>query len=67
MPSARPGSAAGLQFRQKIRRFRQMERARGDEQNVVGAHRAVLVATVVPSISGNRSRCTPSRLTSAPP
>ena len=26
-----------------------------------------LVATVVPSISGNRSRCTPSRLTSAPP
>ena len=26
-----------------------------------------LVATVVPSISGSRSRCTPSRLTSAPP
>jgi len=26
-----------------------------------------LVATVVPSISGRRSRCTPSRLTSAPP
>src|SRR5947208_820483 len=26
-----------------------------------------LVATVVPSISGSRSRCTPSRETSAPP
>jgi hypothetical protein len=27
----------------------------------------VLGRTVVPSISGSRSRCTPSRLTSAPP
>jgi hypothetical protein len=43
-----------------------VEGARCDEQDVVGLDRPCLVVTVVPSISGSRSRCTPSRLTSAP-
>ena len=44
-----------------------MEGARGDEQDVVGlAPARTWCETVVPSISGSRSRCTPSRETSPP-
>jgi hypothetical protein len=52
---------AALQLGQQVRRLGDVERARGDEQDVVGLHRPVLGRDVVPSISGSRSRCTPSR------
>ncbi len=65
--ATRRGSAGGPAIRATGRWLRDMERARGDEQDVVALHRPCLVETVVPSISGSRSRCTPSRETSAPP
>ncbi len=61
------GSAAALQFRQQVGRLGDMERARGDEQDVVGLHRTVLCRDRgALDLSGNRSRCTPSRDTSPP-
>ena len=37
-----PDRQPALQFRQQVRRFRDVERARGDEQDMVGLHAAVL-------------------------
>ena len=56
-----------LEFGQQVRRAGDVECARSDKEDMVGPDGAVLGGTVVPSISGKRSRCTPSRDTSAPP
>ena len=37
-----PDRQPALQLRQQVRRLREMERARGDEQDVVGLHRSML-------------------------
>ena len=57
------GSAAGPAAREAG--LARMKRARRDEQDMIGLHRSVC-RDGAPSISGSRSRCTPSRETSAP-
>jgi len=60
------GWEAALEFGHEVAGLGGMERAGGDEQDVVGADRAVLGVTVEPSTMGRRSRCTPPRETSGP-
>ena len=58
---------AALQLGDQVGRLGQVERAGGDEQHVIGAAPCrTSCLTVQPSTSGSRSRCTPSRETSAP-
>ena len=60
-----PDREAALQLRDQVGRLGDVERAAGDEQDGRSSCRT-LVLTVEPSTSGSRSRCTPSRETSAP-